>query len=241
MSEAGSSDMELVPLSAIKAYLDLTKKINVLMRREEVMQTFVDMFQRMFPDMMHCIRIVDPGRAILVHVLADGPLDPSARDRAFVAASTFEGGKIPEAVLKGASDRLEVLDEAPLVFEGAAGGVALALADEISYFGTVHLESSEPLELDSLQRALFEALGHHLTSALRSASNLKETTYLKDYLTKLIDNANAPIVIIDGKRRVQTFNRQLEKLTGYTKKTLVGTDFLELFEAKDRKRFVPVI
>ncbi len=241
MSEPGTSDVDLIPLGALEAYLDLTKKINFLMREEEVMQVFVDMYQRMFPGMMHCIRIVDPARAILVHVLADGPLAPASRDRAFVAASTFEGGKIPDAVLQAASERLEIMQEAPLVFEGAKGGTAMALSDEVSYFGTVHLESTEPLELDALQKLLFNGLGQHLTSALRSVSNLKETTYLRDYLTKLIDNANAPIVIVDGKRRIQTFNRQLERLTGYTKKTLVGTDFLALFEEKDRKRFVPVI
>ena len=241
MSDPGTSDVDLIPIGAIEAYLDLTRRINLLMREEEVMQVFVDMYQRMFPDMMHCIRLVDPLRAILVHVLADGPLDPGVRDRAFLAASTFEGGRVPDAVLEGASERLEILEDAPLVFEGARSGVAMALTDEASYFGTVHIESTEPIDLDALQKLLFKALGHHLTSSLRSATNLKETTYLRDYLSKLIDNANSPIVIIDGKRRIQTFNRQLERLTGYKKGSLVGTDFLELFDEKDRKRFVPVI
>jgi len=240
MSEP-SADVDLIPLAVLESYLELTRKINVLMREEEVMQVFVDMYQRTFPDMMHCIRLVDPARAILVHVLADGPLDPTSRERAFLAASSFRNGRVPDAVLKGASERLEILEEAPLVFEGTRGGVSMALTDESTYFGTVHLESAEPFELDALQRLMFEGLGNHLTGAIRSATNLKETTYLRDHLSKLIDSANAPIVIIDGRRRIQTFNRQLERLTGYTKKALVGTDFLELFEEKDRKRFVPVI
>lgn len=235
------SSFDPIPPDAIGAYLELTKKVNFLMREEEVMSLFLDMLRRLFPRFKHCIRLLDETRCSLAEVLADGPLDPATRERVFISPLTFESGRIPETILGTLPEVVEVLDEPPLVFENCTNGFAVALADEATYYGTFHIEAEEDTTFLPFQLSLFHALGHHITSALRSARLLKESVYLKDYVSKLIDNANAPIVIVDGRRRIVTFNRNLARLTGFDKKSLVGTDFLELFREKDRQRFVSVI
>jgi PAS domain S-box-containing protein len=236
-----SGDAQPIPVGAIEAYLELARKVNVLMREDEVLRVFVDMLARLFPGRLHCLRLLDERRGQLVEVLADGHLDDETREKVFVSPAAFEEGRVPEGVLANLPEGVEVVEAPPLVFRGTEGGAVVALADEVRLFGTMHVEWTGDRGLGPGERLLVFALGHHLTSAIRATRLLNESMYLRDYLSKLIDNANAPIVIVDGKRRVMTINRHLERLTGFDRKELTGTDFLDLFEAKDRQRFVPVI
>jgi PAS domain S-box-containing protein len=139
------------------------------------------------------------------------------------------------------SDTVNLQDSHPFIFEGSRSGLLVALADEETLFGTLHVETSRTAKVLPFQRLLCFALGHHLTSALRNTRLFNESMNLRDYLTKLIDHAHAPIVIIDGKRRITTINKALSHMTGYSKADLIGTDFLELFQPQDRQRFVTVI
>ncbi len=240
MQRAPAMDLH-IPLRAIEAYLELSKKVNILMREEEVLQMFVQMLHRLFPDYHHCVRLLDVKRGTLGMVYADAPLVQEVRDRVFISPSAFETGAIPESLARRIKEHVEVLDTHPCIFENTSQSLIVALADEENLFGTMHVETDRDSEILPFMRLLCFALGHHLTSALRNARLLGETLNLKDHLTKLIDHANAPIVIIDGKRRIGTINRALEQLTGYTKDDLIGTDFLDLFSEQTRQRFVAVI
>ena len=234
--------LERIPAGAIEAYLLLSKKINILMREEEALNLFVDMLGRLFPDHRRCIRLIDEERGTLAEVLASGgPLSDSVRDRVFISPAAFESGQIPAGILDNLPPGIEIVEKPLLLFKDSRDGRVVALADEVRLFGTMHLESEGSMSLSHLQAQLFSALGHHLTSAIRSTRLLQESMYLRDYLSKLIDHANAPIVIIDGHRRLRVFNRQLERLTGFDRTELVGQDFLQLFDQKERQRFVSVI
>jgi PAS domain S-box-containing protein len=238
---SGRPGEDAVPIEAVGVYLELSKRVNILMQEEEVMHLFIELLQQQFPGFSHCIRLIDESSGTLDHVLADGLLAAGMRDRIFIAPAAFETGEIPPDLLAFLPERVEILDEPLLVFEGSRGGLLVALVDEERLLGTMHVEWGGEEEVGAYQKLLLHALGHHMTGALRSTRLYQEATYLRSYLTKLIDNANAPIVIIDGKRRILTINRQLEKMTGFDKASLVGTDFLELFDASDRQRFVSVI
>ena len=56
----------------------------------------------------------------------------------------------------------------------------------------------------------------------------------KDYAEKLIESANAIIVVLDAEGKVQVFNRAAEEITGYTRQELLGHDCFEILAPKDR-------
>jgi PAS domain S-box-containing protein len=61
---------------------------------------------------------------------------------------------------------------------------------------------------------------------------LRET---RDYLEKLINYANAPIICWDASFKITRFNHAFEKLTGYKAQEIIGRELIILFPAERRQ------
>ena len=61
---------------------------------------------------------------------------------------------------------------------------------------------------------------------------LRET---RDYLEKLVDHSNVPVIVWDPKFRVTRFNRAFERLTGYTADEVIGHKLTILFPKATRE------
>jgi PAS domain S-box-containing protein len=70
---------------------------------------------------------------------------------------------------------------------------------------------------------------------------MAETTLLKDYLEKLLDQANAPVVVINRERRITVFNQASERHTGYSRAQLLGKDLLGLFLEEEKEQLTPLL
>ncbi len=56
----------------------------------------------------------------------------------------------------------------------------------------------------------------------------------KEYAERLVESANAMIIVLDAEGRIQVFNRAAEELTGYSRQELEGRDWFEVLVPKDR-------
>ena len=56
----------------------------------------------------------------------------------------------------------------------------------------------------------------------------------KTYAEKLVESANAMIVVLDAKGKVQVFNKAAEEITGYTRQELLGFNWFEILVPKDK-------
>ena len=65
-----------------------------------------------------------------------------------------------------------------------------------------------------------------------------ERARISDDLTRLIDTANAPIFGIDAQGKVNEWNQQAQKITGYNKKEVIGRDLVADFITDDYKASV---
>jgi PAS domain S-box-containing protein len=72
-------------------------------------------------------------------------------------------------------------------------------------------------------------LNREITERKQAEEKLRET---KDYLDKLIQFANAPIVVWDPELHITRFNRGFEKLTGCMESELLGENISQLFPEK---------
>jgi two-component system cell cycle sensor histidine kinase/response regulator CckA len=67
---------------------------------------------------------------------------------------------------------------------------------------------------------------HDITERKRSDKALRESN---DYLNKLVNYANAPIIVWDPKFRITRFNHAFERLTGYGAREVIDKDLSMLF------------
>ena len=81
-------------------------------------------------------------------------------------------------------------------------------------------------------RAANQQLQAEVNERKKAEEALQET---HDYLDKLINYANAPIIVWDPKFRVTRFNNAFERLTGYTSDEVIGQDLNMLFPQASRK------
>ncbi|MBU1055546.1 MAG: PAS domain S-box protein, partial [Proteobacteria bacterium] len=70
-------------------------------------------------------------------------------------------------------------------------------------------------------------------SRRQAAEMLRETS---DYLNRLIDYANAPIITWDTEYRITRFNHAFERLTGYTAEEVMGQDLSIFFPETSRDK-----
>ena len=95
-------------------------------------------------------------------------------------------------------------------------------------------KSNEELEVNSeeitAQSEEIECANEELRCNNEELQNITNTLReTKDYLEKLIDNANAPIIVWDPKFAITTFNNAFERLSGFTAYETIGKDLSILF------------
>ena len=76
------------------------------------------------------------------------------------------------------------------------------------------------------------AQGQDITERKKAEEELRET---RDYLEKLFDNANAPIIVWDKEFKITRFNHAFEHLTGYLAEGVVGQNLQLLFPEPSRE------
>jgi PAS domain S-box-containing protein len=123
----------------------------------------------------------------------------------------------------------------PLLANGRAFGAIAIYSEDLDPFSPAEVE---------LLRELAERLAFGI-QALRlrrehgkAEQALQETS---NYLEKLLNYANAPIVVWDPGFRIMRFNHAFERLTGYDAAQVLGKPLDMLFPAASRKRSLKLI
>lgn len=70
-----------------------------------------------------------------------------------------------------------------------------------------------------------------VTEARNAEAALKQA---KAYAEKLIESANAMIVVLDAKGHIRVINKTAEEITGYTRQELLGREWFEILVPKDK-------
>jgi PAS domain S-box-containing protein len=122
------------------------------------------------------------------------------------------------------------------------GSMTLQLEHEGKIYGFMTLTIPQELVLDDEEHALFEEAVDDIAFALhnievekarkQAEEALRET---RDHLDRLIDYANAPIIVGGPDLRITRFNRAFERLTGYTSDEVVGKQPGFLFPDEKRE------
>jgi two-component system, NtrC family, sensor kinase len=228
----------------LESFIELSHELSLTMREDELVRVFSAVFEDLLPGRLVAIRLcADEGNGLKL-VYANGRLGDESRDVFRLTADAFEGLKLmPEdeaGILEGTgAERVEAY--APVFVKGVQG-FDVALSDRKRFYGMINVEYPDSDDAPrGGDRRIAMPLAHQMCAALRNTRLIAETMFLKEYLEKLLDNANAPVLVADRHGTITVVNKAAERLTGYGRESIIGADFTSLVPDADRARLLPLV
>jgi two-component system NtrC family sensor kinase len=218
--------------------LALNRGVNLEMHDEEIVHAYVSSMLKLFPGRLFALRLFDPDSGELSLVYATGRLRADRRDSVHVTRHALEEQGLDEPIARG-----NVILSARYMpqFAEEADGFDVAIGDGRRVIGSLAVEYQDDVSKPSEDTGRIVPIALQLAASLRNARLLRESLYLRDYLTKLLEHANAPILVIGRKREIRVVNRALLALTGFRRDELIGRDFANLLDDEERSRLLPVL
>jgi signal transduction histidine kinase len=179
--------------------------------------TFASTLGTLLPGRYLCLRVVEPRALTLTSMISDGPLAAGvvAMQAAPLAVkrSALRRTRLSDDVTR--SQRIRVVDGYERVFSESAGGFSVPLVASGEMFGVLNIEYPPPLDLSEADEPVTIPLANQLSMALRNLNLLGEARYYRDYLRKMIDVANALIVVIDRDANIAVMNKTMQRYLGF--------------------------
>jgi two-component system, NtrC family, sensor kinase len=225
------------PEEVLTEFLALTRTVSLEMHDEEIVHAYVASMLKLFPGRLFALRLFDADSGELSLVYATGRLRTDRRDTVFVTARSLEQQGLTDPLPHAA---IEVHDDYVPVFHDSAQGFDVAIGHGRRLIGTLAVEYPPTLAMGEDDPPRIVPIALQLSASLRNARLLRESLYLRDYLTKLLEHANAPILVIGQKREIRVANRALLALIGFTHEELLGRDFTSMLDDEERSRLLPV-
>lgn len=238
---SAAADGRLEPPSSeemLFTVLELNRTVSVEMQDEAIVHGYVEAMRALFPRRRIAVRLLAPEQGELVLVYATGRLSEDRREAIALSEDALERHELPAEALErvGAT----VTEGYRPIFADPGVGFDVPLISGGSLAGVMSVEYEPGLEEPSFDRSLIVPLAVQLGAALRNARLLRESNYLRDNLSKLLDHANAPIVVIGRDRDIRVVNRAFLALSGGRRESLLGRDFMQLLPETERGRILPV-
>ncbi len=218
--------------------LSLNRGVSLEMHDEEIVHAYVSSMLKLFPGRMFALRLFEPDSGDLSLVYATGRLRPDRRDSVHITAHALEEQALDEPLAKG---QVQLVTRYMPQFSEDADGFDVAIGDGRRVIGSLAVEYQDGVVKPDEDPARIVPIALQLAASLRNARLLRESLYLRDYLTKLLEHANAPILVIGRKREIRVVNRALLSLTGFRRDELIGRDFANLLDDEERSRLLPVL
>ncbi|MEY4513818.1 MAG: hypothetical protein RLZZ450_5940, partial [Pseudomonadota bacterium] len=225
------------PEEVLTEFLALTRTVSLEMHDEEIVHAYVTSMLKLFPGRMFALRLFDADTGELSLVYATGRLRTDRRETVFVTARALEEQGLTDPLPHAA---IEVQQGYVPVFHESAQGFDVAIGHGRRLIGTLGVEYPPALSMGEHDPPRIVPIALQLSASLRNARLLRESLYLRDYLTKLLEHANAPILVIGKKREIRVANRALLALIGFTHEELIGRDFTSMLDDEERSRLLPV-
>ena len=215
--------------AVMEAAFDLSRQLSLEVGEDELVGTFGSTLGALLPGRHLCLRVVDPKTLRLTSMISDGPLTTGvlAMQAAplTIKRSALRRTRLSDAVTR--SQRIRVVDGYERVFSESSGGFSVPLVASGEMFGVLNVEYPPPYDLSDDDEPVTIPLANQLSVALRNLNLLGEARYYRDYLRKMIDVANAFIIVIDRNANIAVMNRAMQDYLGFGPE-IIGTPLEEI-------------
>ena len=207
---------------------------------EKVMRSYVHALERLYPSTRFAMRLTpEPASSGAIVQATTHYVRQSAADEVSVTeaglrrAGFVESARAPTRVtlrrtyspilISGAPDDGLPADglDAPLWVEGEVVGV---LAAEVDRGSQLPSRLEDALVVSAAQASI----------ALESGRMRREAAHLRDYLEKLLEHANIPVLVIGRDRSIRVVSGAFVRITGLDRAALAAKDVLQLAHPSDR-------
>ncbi len=224
----------------LEAAVRLARRVGVHLRDEDIAHRYLEAFESLFPGRWLAIRVLSRSGDTISAVATNGRLLDTKRERIVVSRRAADQHELPCTECSTAPRAVACSEDYEPIFVDGASGFDVPLLDGERLLGSVSVEYPPGVEPAEGDRLVMGSLAVQLASAIRNARLAREALYLRDYLGKLIDHANVPIVMLGRHREIRVVNQTLLALVGRDRDEVVGRDFMELLAETERSRLLPV-
>ncbi len=225
--------------------LNLAAETNAEMSAAQLTTAYGDALARLFPGRRFCIQLAP----------RSGPSSDAPQPRKIELGRPYVQDEVcaPLSLSRGALERhhrviedldldgITLTDEYVPRFSPGAVGIDVPLFDRNRVAGVLAVEYPGEVSAVEADATIVIPFALQLAGLLRSARLLAESTYYREYLEKLLEHANAPIIVIGRHRKVRGANRTFALLMGMSPEELEGRDIFDLVPHEERARLLPVL
>lgn len=206
---------------------------------EEATRAMVGMLERLFPERRIAVRLLTEDGLGVRTIEGTEPLLRARRNTLELTEEEILRHGAEVSPRRGSI--VSVVRQHVSVFEEGAEGFSVPIVDGTTICGLVNIEYYAHHRVPPSDRSLIVQLAVQFSSVLRNGRLMRESVYLRDYLSKLLEHANAPIVVINRDTRVRVANRAFLALTGLGREDVVGAELSSMLPDTDRRRLAPVL
>lgn len=217
------------------------KETRGLATDEKILQAFVHALERLYPTIRFAMRLTPrtaEGDAMVqaaTHRITPEALDTmTVTEAGLVRAGVWQPAPVLgelsltrtyQPILEAAPPDAPFSDgfDAPLTRGGEVVGIVAAEFDRRQSF---------PPQLET---AVLMAASQ-ASAALERGSLRRETIHLRDYLDKLLEHANIPVLVVGRDRDIRVVSSAFARITGMERDDLVSRDVLQLAPQRERAR-----
>ena len=222
----------------LQEVLELTERVPVDLHEDEIAHAYVSSFGRLFPKRLFCVRLFSSEDGSLSTVYANGRLDPARRHLRQLSDAAFKQHRISAEVAN--KNNLPIVRQYQPLFQQGASGFDVPLLDGDELLGLVSVEYPANVAPPREDAALLVPLVLWLASTLKNARSHRRSIYLRDYLGKLIDHANAPIMVMGRRGEVRLANRAFLALLAYQRDEILGREWMSFLPEAEQQHLWPI-
>ncbi|MDH4281214.1 MAG: ATP-binding protein [Myxococcales bacterium] len=209
---------------------------------EKILRSYVHALERLYPKLRFAMRLSSrPSERTTIVQAATHHIRPGAMEGlAITEAGLIRAGfPQPVAPLTGMTLRRTYR---PMLIAGQneehlpADGFDAPMTQDGEVIGVVAAEFERGAKLPTrLEDAVLIAAAQ-ASAAIEAGRLRRESIHLRDYLEKLLEHANIPVLVIGRDRGIRVVSSAFGRITGLDRIELIGKDILQLASQSERVR-----
>jgi PAS domain S-box-containing protein len=209
---------------------------------EKILRAYVHALERLYPKTRFAMRL-SPQTAEATRIVqaATHHIRPEAMDEVSITEAGLLRGGFPLPARPPNGMTLRRTYQATLLVGPAeqplpADGFDAPLARAGEVFGVLVAEFERGAEVPArLEDAVLMAAAQ-ASAAIESGRLRRESQHLRDYLEKLLEHANIPVLVVGRDRGIRVVSSAFKRITGLDRTELVAKDVLRLAGPSERVR-----
>ena len=225
---------EISPL--LRPLLELGQRLSLSPSEEEAAAELAGSLRQILPGYSCAVRLIDEEGSLSAAV-AHGSLDPDRRGVVELTRKVLQRCGLGDRI--AACKGVTIVARVRPIFRGTGKPVVVPLVAGNAIVGLMNLEPEErrpPLD-EATEEALFR-MAPLAAASVRSARLISELSSVRSYLERLIERANALILVVDGQLKIRVFNRAFCELSGFARDQVIGRDLSSIVPEADRRLLV---